>query len=111
VTGNPRTEYIGTSPDTWELDFERGDYVPWQPLDPGSILLSARRRKDATIIGGFGSGKTVGVAAVGIYYCAMMSDFKFMDATPVAWQAFQMFREARTLVGYEQRERLAQAYY
>jgi hypothetical protein len=104
VTGNPRTEYVGTSPDTWQLDFERGDYVPWLPL-PWQYLLAHDYRKDATIIGGFGSGKTVGVAAVGIYYCAMMNDFKFLDATPVAWQSFQMFREARTLVGYEQRER------
>jgi hypothetical protein len=103
VTGFPRPEYIGTAPDSWDLDFERGDYVPWQPLE-WQYLLAHDARKDATIIGGFGSGKTVGVAAVGIYYCTMMSDFKFMDATPVAWQAFQMFREARTLIGYEQKD-------
>jgi len=43
-------------PDEWDLDAERGDYVPWVPLS-WQAMLAHDERLDATVIAGFGAGK------------------------------------------------------
>lgn len=49
-------------------------------------------QKDITVIGGFGTGKTL---AIGIMACVwgtiLQPDFKFLNVAPKAWQAFQMY--------------------
>lgn len=48
-------------------------------------------QKDITIIGGFGTGKTIGVAMSACVWCTLTRDFKFLNVGPKAWQAKQMY--------------------
>jgi hypothetical protein len=104
IGGIPRWDLVGTSPDTWGLDFEQGEYVPWVPL-AWQLAVAHDNRLDATIIAGFGSGKTSGVGAVLVYWCCMVPNFKAMDVAPVAWQSKQMYDAIRQeLVDYDNRD-------
>ena len=96
-----RKDLLGKSPDQWDL--KEDEFVPWIPL-PWQIVVAHDSRLDGTIIGGFGCGKTVGLAAVGIFWCCMVPQFKFMDAAPVGWQAKQMFDAAKSLIDWDNRE-------
>ena len=68
------------------------------------MAVAHDKRLDATIIAGFGSGKTVGIGAVFTYWCCMIPNFKAMDAAPVGWQAKQMYDAIRQeLADYDNR--------
>jgi len=104
IGGIPRWDMVGVAPDLWQLDLEGGEYVPWVPL-PWQLAVAHDNRLDATIIAGFGSGKTSGVGAVLVYWCCMVPNFKAMDVAPVAWQSKQMFDAIRQeLVDYDNRD-------
>ena len=92
--GIARNDLAGIPPDEYKIPLAPGEYVPWIPL-PWQMLLAHDTRKEITIIGAFGSSKTVGLAAVSCYYALMMPDFRFMDVAPRAWQAKQMFDAVR----------------
>ncbi|NIV30498.1 MAG: hypothetical protein GWN58_13670 [Anaerolineae bacterium] len=103
VGGTPRWDLVETSPDTWDLDFEAIEYVPWVPL-AWQLAVAHDNRLDVTIIAGFGSGKTSGIGAVLVYWCSMIPNFKAMDVAPVGWQAKQMYDAVRQeLVDYDNR--------
>ena len=46
---------------------------------------------DICVIGGFGSGKTLGVGMGGFVWCVTTPWFKFLNVAPRAWQAKQMY--------------------
>src|SRR5512146_853652 len=48
-------------------------------------------QKDITIIGGFGTGKTVGIGMSASTWAISLSDFKFLDVAPKAWQSKLMY--------------------
>jgi hypothetical protein len=103
VSGTPRWDLVGETPDTWDLNFSNGEYVPWTPLH-WQVVLAHDDRLDVTVIGGFGSSKTVGMAAAATYWCNMISNFKFMCVAPVGWQSRQMYDAVRQdLVDYDNR--------
>jgi hypothetical protein len=104
IGGTPRPGLVGMSPDDWDLNFEANEYVPWLPL-AWQLAVAHDNRLDATIIAGFGSGKTSGVGAVLVYWCCMIPNFKAMDVAPVAWQSKQMYDAIRQeLVDYDNRD-------
>jgi len=92
--GIARDDLAGKPPDEYDPPLQPGEYVPWIPL-PWQMLLAHDTRREITVIGAFGSSKTVGLAAISCYYALMMPDFRFMDVAPRAWQAKQMFDAVR----------------
>ena len=46
---------------------------------------------DIIVIGGFGTGKTVGVAMMACYFGCTLPWFKFLNIAPTSWQAKQMY--------------------
>lgn len=53
--------------------------------------LHQASQKDITVIGGFGTGKTMGVAMSACTWATLTTDFKFLNVAPQAWQAQQMY--------------------
>lgn len=68
-----------------EFDFNYEPGSAWQEM----IALCSQG--DVTISGGFGSGKTLGIALGAIYWALMVDNFKFLNAAPRQWQAKQMY--------------------
>lgn len=90
-------------PDEWELDLKLNEFVPWVPLS-WQMQLAHDSRPEATVIAGFGSGKTIGAGAILTYYCCMLPGFRAMDVAPVSWQSKQMYDAIRQeLVDYDNR--------
>ncbi len=48
-------------------------------------------QRDITIIGGFGTGKTSGIGMSASVWALSVSDFKFLNVAPKAWQAKLMY--------------------
>ena len=69
----------------WIFDYNFTPEGEWQRT------LHEANQKDITIIGGFGTGKTLGVAMSACVWCALTADFKFLNAGPKAWQSKQMY--------------------
>lgn len=70
----------------WIFDY---NFVPegaWQKM-----VHSARQTR-IVVIGGFGSGKTQGMAISACTWAMTTLDFKFMNAAPRAWQSELMYR-------------------
>lgn len=64
---------------------EGWQFIPWQ------LRIHHGPEPEQCIIGGFGSGKTAGIAMSAFTYCAMVPHFMFLEAAPVAWQSKQMY--------------------
>ena len=121
INGNPRWDLVWknreivtsifspewddrVNPDEWDLDRERGDYVPWVPLS-WQAVLAHDNRLDATVIAAVGTGKTLGMGAALNYWACMIPGFKAMNVAPVGWQAKQMFDAIRMeLLDWENRD-------
>lgn len=69
----------------WKFDENFDDEGKWQEI------MCLAEQKDITVIGGFGTGKTVGVAMAACYWGGTTADFKFLNAAPKAWQAKLMW--------------------
>jgi len=69
----------------WKFDQGFAPEGAWQKT------LHSAAQKDITIIGGFGTGKTMGVAMSACTWCVLTRDFKFLNVGPKAWQAKQMY--------------------
>ncbi len=54
-------------------------------------LVHSASQKDITVIGGFGTGKTLGIAMSACVWSTLTADFKFLNVAPKAWQAQQMY--------------------
>lgn len=63
----------------------------FEPEGKWQRTVHSASQKDITIIGGFGTGKTVGVAMSACVWATLTSDFKFLNVGPKAWQALQMY--------------------
>jgi len=61
------------------------EMLPWQKLMHHAL------QKNTTIIGGVGSGKTVGIGLSAATWCGSVPYFKFMDVAPTSWQASLMY--------------------
>lgn len=75
---------FGTS-EGWKFDRNFDEEGAWQKT------LHSASQKDIIIIGGFGTGKTIGVAMSACVWATTTSDFKFLNVGPQAWQAQQMY--------------------
>ena len=67
----------------WLFDFNIDP--PWQ-LEAHHAIQT-----ELTVIGGFGSGKTVAFGISYLIRCATIPYYKFLNVAPVAWQSRQMF--------------------
>jgi hypothetical protein len=67
----------------WLLDFNIDP--PWQ------LEAHHAPQTELTVIGGFGSGKTVAFGISYLIRCATIPYYKFLNVAPVAWQSRQMF--------------------
>src|SRR5512146_1343447 len=70
----------------WVFDFNFDPEGAWQKT------LHKAKQKRIMIIGGFGSGKTKGVAMSAAVWCMTTTDFAFMNCAPKAWQSELMYR-------------------
>lgn len=64
------------------------NFVPegaWQNTVHGA------KQRDICVIGGFGTGKTLGVAMSACVWATLMRDFRFLNVAPKIWQAKQMY--------------------
>jgi len=86
---NVFTEYFFASRDGsdtgWRFDDNFTEDGAWQ-----RIFHEAEQR-DITVIGGFGTGKTLGVAMSAVVMCCVTKDFKFLNVAQKQWQAKQMY--------------------
>lgn len=75
------------------FDYNFVDEGKWQKR------VHTAEQKEITVIGGFGTGKTLGVGMSAATWCAMTADFQFLNVAPKAWQSKLMYddilREAR----------------
>jgi len=61
-------------------------------FDDWQLALHHASQSDITVIGGFGSGKTAGIAMSAITWATMTPYFAFYDVAPTANQSYQMFQ-------------------
>lgn len=69
----------------WRFDENFTEEGKWQ-ID---FVMAAQT--DITVIGGFATGKTMGVGMGACYFAALVEDFKFLNAAEKVWQAKQMW--------------------
>lgn len=69
----------------WKFDHNFDEQGAWQET------VHSASQKDITVIGGFGTGKTVGIAMSACVWATLTADFKFLNIGPKAWQAQQMY--------------------
>ena len=67
----------------WLFDFNIDP--PWQ------LGAHHAQQTELTLIGGFGSGKTVAFGISYLIRCCTIPYYKFLNVAPVAWQSKQMF--------------------
>lgn len=65
--------------------FNGFEFQPWQ------LLMHHAAQPNLSIIGGVGSGKTLGVGISAATWCACVSYFHFMNIAPTSWQSTLMF--------------------
>lgn len=63
----------------------------FDPAGAWQLAVTLALQRDITIIGGFGTGKTVGIGMGATYWSAILRDFKFLNVGPNAWQAKLMY--------------------
>ena len=85
-------------PNVFTEYFFRTDHTPgfifdykFMPEGAWQKKLHFAKQKDITVIGGFGTGKTVGVGMSATTWAATTTDFKFLNVAPKAWQAKLMY--------------------
>lgn len=69
----------------WRFDEDFDEEGKWQ------LKVHQAAQSDITVIGGFGTGKTVGIAMSAVTWAATTTGFKFLNAAPKAWQAKLMY--------------------
>jgi len=83
------TNYFFRQPNSgsgWLFDFGFEEIGKWQK----KIHQAAQKR--IVVLGGFGSGKTKGVALSASLWCILTRDFKFMNCAPASWQSELMYK-------------------
>jgi hypothetical protein len=82
------TNYFFRAPNMekgWIFDYMFEDWGKWQKM----VHLAKQTR--IVVIGGYGSGKTQGIAMSACTWAMTTLDFKFMNAAPVSWQTELMY--------------------
>ena len=69
----------------WRFDENFTPEGAWQKT------VHVAEQRDITVIGGFGTGKTVGVGMSATVWASVTRDFKFLNVAPKAWQAKLMY--------------------
>lgn len=85
---NAFTEYFFAGRDGgggWRFDDNFTEEGKWQKA------FHEAQQRDITVIGGFGTGKTLGVAMSACVYACVTKDFKFLNVAQKQWQAKQMY--------------------
>jgi len=70
----------------WKFDYNFDPEGAWQKT------IHHATQKRIVLIGGFGSGKTKGVAMSAATWCITTMDFAFMNCAPRSWQSELMYR-------------------
>lgn len=77
----------------WRFDENFDDEGKWQRI------VHKAAQTDITVIGGFGTGKTLGIGMSACTWSCLATDFKFLNVAQKQWQAKQMYdiilRQAR----------------
>jgi hypothetical protein len=73
-------------PKGWILDENFDPEGSWQK----SVHSASQKR--IVLVGGFGSGKTKGVAISACVWCLLTKDFTFMNCAPTSWQSELMYK-------------------
>jgi len=90
---NAVTEYFfatATEPG-FTFDYQFVEEGKWQ------LAFHQASQRDITIIGGFATGKTVGVAMSAVVFALLTENFKFLNVAEKEWQAKQMYDALITL--------------
>jgi len=93
---------------TWQLEFDTPVFhhnhgflmLPWQ------LEMFQAKQKIRTVVGGFGSGKSMGAMAEQLYYAATLPGYKAFGLAPYSTQADELHSIAYNLVSgtlYEER--------
>ncbi len=69
----------------WRFDDNFTEEGEWQR----DVCMASQT--DITVIGGFGTGKTLGIGMGACVWCLTANDFKFLNIAQKAWQAQQMY--------------------
>jgi len=69
----------------WRFDENFDDEGKWQRIVHSAAQL------DITVIGGFGTGKTLGIGMSACTWACLATDFKFLNVAQKQWQAKQMY--------------------
>lgn len=70
----------------WVFDYNFDPEGAWQKM----VHQAAQGR--IVVVGGFGSGKTRGIAISACLWCISVPDFAFLNAAPKAWQSELMYK-------------------
>lgn len=70
----------------WTLDYNFDPEGAWQKM------VHHASQKRVVVIGGFGTGKTRGVAVSALIHAVTTRDFAFLNAAPKAWQSELMYK-------------------
>jgi len=82
------TNYFFRSPGAergWIFDYNFETWGKWQQM------VHQANQTRIVVIGGYGSGKTQGIAISACTWAMTTLDFKFMNAAPVSWQTELMY--------------------
>jgi hypothetical protein len=63
----------------------------FDPEGAWQVDVHEAAQKDIVVIGGFGTGKTLGIGMSACVWAAVTADFKFLNAAPKAWQSKLMY--------------------
>ena len=73
------------NPDGFILDRNFDEEGKWQKA------VHLAYQNDIFVVGGFGSGKTIGIGISAVVHCISTPDFKFLNAGPQSKHAYQMY--------------------
>lgn len=74
------------------FDYKFAEGGKWQKM------VHHAQQPNVIVVGGYGTGKTIGVGMSAALWCASVADFKFMNCAPVAFQARQMYDGIMALI-------------
>jgi len=69
----------------WQFDENFAPEGAWQKR------VHQAQQKDIVVVGGFGTGKTSGIAMSALVWCLLTRDFKFLNVAQKVYQAKQMY--------------------
>jgi len=77
--------YVRTRQQSQGWVFDDNIDPPWQ------LEFHQAPQLDLVVVGGMGSSKTITVGFSALTDCTLITDFKFLNVAPIAWQSKQMY--------------------